>query len=295
MSFSVNRIKVKFNKDVLDLPGNSKEDDVTNPDNYILLQTGLDGIYNTQSCLEGLAGDDVRIPINAVTYDNEEFMASLIVNNSIRLRNGSYRLFICGTTSIVDSAGNVLNGGLGDFVSDFKIAVPPKWPLAGFSQNHVTILPSQPDDLAYVPSDMILSIPTIDVELPIMGVPLTTNNGWDVTWLGSSAGYLEGTAYPTWEGNTVITAHIWDALNQPGPFLKINTLQYGDRFYIHSDGQTYTYEVRNTFRIKASDINSLMAHENYDWVTLLTCESYDPVDDSYQFRRAVSAVLIEVE
>ena len=294
MSRSVNKINVRFNKDVLDLPGNNEEDDVTNPDNYLLLQVGPDGIYNTQSCLEGLTGDDVQIPVNAVTYDNETFTASLIVNNAVCLCNGNYRMFICGTTSIVDSAGNILNEGHEDYISDFKIAVPPGWPLAGFSQDHFTDLPAQPDELTYTPGNMTLSIPSIGIELPIMGVPLTTN-GWDITWLGSSAGYLEGTAYPTWEGNTVITAHIWDALNQPGPFLQIKSLQYGDLFYIHAEGKTYTYEVRKTFQIKASDIDSLLEHEDYDWVTLLTCESYDPDDDSYHSRRAVSAVLISVE
>jgi LPXTG-site transpeptidase (sortase) family protein len=294
MLSSVNKIKVRFNKDVLDLPGNSQEDDVTNPNNYLLLQVGLDGIYNTQSCLAGLAGDDDQIPINAVTYNEDTFTAQLIVNNSVSLRNGNYRLFICGTTSIVDSAGNILNEGLEDYVFDFKIAVPPDWPLAGFSQSHLTDLPAQPDDLAYTPSDMTLRIPSIAVEMPIVGVPLTAN-GWDVSWLGGSAGYLVGTAYPTWTGNTVITAHVWDALNQPGPFLQIKSLGYGDRFYIQSEGKTYTYEVRKTYQLKASDIDSLTKHEDYDWVTLLTCESYDPEDDRYHLRRAVSAVLIGVE
>ena len=35
-------------------------------------------------------------------------------------------------------------------------------------------------------------------------------------------------------------------------------------------------------------------HEEYDWVTLLTCELYNPFSGNYMFRRMVRAVLVEV-
>jgi len=34
--------------------------------------------------------------------------------------------------------------------------------------------------------------------------------------------------------------------------------------------------------------------EEYDWVTLITCEFYNPFTGDYLFRRAVRAVLVDV-
>ena len=48
---------------------------------------------------------------------------------------------------------------------------------------------------------MTLEIPSLGVTMPVVGVP-ETFDGWDVSWLGEDAGWLAGTAYPTWEGNS---------------------------------------------------------------------------------------------
>jgi hypothetical protein len=37
-----------------------------------------------------------------------------------------------------------------------------------------------------------------------------------------------------------------------------------------------------------------LRHEEYDWVTLLTCERYSQTYDNYRFRRVVRAVLVDV-
>ena len=129
--------------------------------------------------------------------------------------------------------------------------------------------------------------------MPIIGVP-QSDGTWDVTWLGSNAGYLYGSAFPTWAGNTVLTGHVWDANNAPGPFANLKNLQYGDLVEIHAWGQVYTYEVRNSRLLWSSQVSSVFQHEEYDWVTLLTCEFYNPVTGDYLFRRAVQAVLVSV-
>jgi hypothetical protein len=36
-------------------------------------------------------------------------------------------------------------------------------------------------------------------------------------------------------------------------------------------------------------------HEEYDWLTLLTCESWNQLSQSYDYRRVVRAVLVGVE
>ncbi len=116
---------------------------------------------------------------------------------------------------------------------------------------------------------------------------------WDVTWLGSSAGYLYGTAFPTWTGNTVLTGHVWNPDDSPGIFYGIDQLQHGEQFYIHAWGMTYTYEVRRNF-LSYPNSRTPLAHSDYDVVTLLTCESFDPLSSEYRSRRAVTAVLVDV-
>ena len=79
-------------------------------------------------------------------------------------------------------------------------------------------------------------------------------------------------------------------------FAQIKVLQYGDRFTIRAFGQAYVYEVReNTWVWGGNSISKVFKHEEYDWVTLLTCKGYNPLTGKYLFRRMVCAVLAEVK
>jgi len=166
-------------------------------------------------------------------------------------------------------------------------------PATGFSKGKKTRTNEQPA-LNPISSEMMLNIPVLDLQLPIIGVPIT-DNGWDVNWLGEQAGYLSGTAFPTWNGNTVITGHVWDRFNQPGAFADLKTLSYGDLVEIHAWDRVYTYEVREKNLVFPGMVENVLRHEEYDWITLLTCEFYNPLTDDYLFRRSVKAVLIEVK
>jgi LPXTG-site transpeptidase (sortase) family protein len=128
----------------------------------------------------------------------------------------------------------------------------------------------------------------------IIGVP-QADGTWDVSWLGNEAGWLQGSAFPTWTGNSVLTGHIWNADNTPGPFSTINTLQWGDQIIIHAWSAQYVYEVRTVLLVSPSNINALMRHEELPWVTLVTCRSYDEASNSYRYRMLVRAVLIAVK
>ena len=169
----------------------------------------------------------------------------------------------------------------------------PELPKTGFSIGHITTLSAQTPNKLYTATDMVLKLPTLNVELPIVGVP-KTEDGWDVSWLSDQAGYLSNTAYPTWAGNTVLTAHVWTANNQPGPFIGIRHMKYGDPFTIEAFGKTFVYEVRQNQVIKASDIDKVMQHEENDWVTLVTCEDYHDDSNIYSHRRVVRGTLVNV-
>jgi len=167
-------------------------------------------------------------------------------------------------------------------------------PETGFTQGLVTELPSQPKSKSYTDTELILEIPSLDLELPIVGVP-RGDASWDVTWLGENAGYLADSAFPTWTGNTVITGHVWDSYNQPGPFFRIKSLSFGDQVNIEAWGKTYIYEVRDQKLVFSNQVNTVFTPEEYDWITLVTCEFFNPITKNYLFRRAVRAVLVDIQ
>jgi large repetitive protein len=175
-----------------------------------------------------------------------------------------------------------------------RIGFPPRLPRTGFAPGKITMLPEQPDDFAYFAlSDLWLEIPKLGVKEDIVGVPYDVKD-WNLTWLGRQAGYLSGSAYPTHNGNSAITAHAYLADGTPGPFAKLNTLSYGDQVIVHLGGQKYIFEVRENLRVRP-DNTSILKHEEKPWLTLITCQNYDEGTKDYIYRIAVRAVLVKVE
>ena len=125
-----------------------------------------------------------------------------------------------------------------------------------------------------------------------MGVPIIEDT-WDVTWLSHQAGWLTGTAFPSYIGNSVVTAHVYLPSGLPGPFVELNQLTWDDRVIIHAFGKQYIYQVRSNDLITADD-KSALQHEEYSWITLLTCKGYNEITDSYNYRIMIRAVLTDV-
>jgi len=167
-------------------------------------------------------------------------------------------------------------------------------PDTGFAPGRVTELALQPEEKAYqAMADLQLEIPRIGIMTNLMGIP-AVDGAWDVSWLGTQVGYLEGTAFPTWPGNTVITGHVWNADNSPGIFVDLKNLRYGDPIYIHAWGKIYTYQVQSNRVVSPFVSRSVLKHRERDWVTLFTCEEYAQYLGEYSYRRVVEAVLIKV-
>jgi len=268
---------------------------------------------------------DTAITVDSVTYNNHggagPFVATLNVNSGFPLSNGMYRLYVCGTTSIVDAidnslalAGDGVNPGT-DFVRNFSVGgqggggagsagngnggnavsgASGLLPSSGFAPGHITLLPAQPEEPASPSStNLRLEIPVLSLDIPIVGV-VRKNDSWDVTWLGDHAGYLDGSAYPTWAGNTVLTGHVVNADGAPGVFAYISNLQIGDKIFIHFGRQIFVYEVRENRKVLPSALSTVFQHEPYNWVTLVTCEDFDSRHQTYLHRRFARAVLISV-
>jgi LPXTG-site transpeptidase (sortase) family protein len=268
--------------------------------NYLLVEAGANGTFNTLSCAAGPVVDDSPVTIDSAVYTNNgssgPFVATLALNGGLPLPVGNYRFFICGTTSIEDLADNELNNGLSDTALSFVVAAPVIIPATGFPENKVTSIPLQPAELAYFNLDSLwLEIPSLKVKSSIVGVP-ETKGGWDVTWLGDEIGWLNGTAFPSWEGNSVLTAHVTSANGLAGPFANIKNLKYGDRVIVHLFDEMYLFEVRDS-RLVAPPSTGY-AYEDldgYSYLTLITCQGYDHQNDSYRLRRIVRAVLVDVQ
>jgi LPXTG-site transpeptidase (sortase) family protein len=166
-------------------------------------------------------------------------------------------------------------------------------PSTGFAPGVETLLPAQPGELAYADEGgMTLEIPALGESLSVVGVP-KSGSGWDVRWLGGEAGYLEGTAFPTWQGNSALAAHATLANGQPGPFAGLEKLRWGDRVVVRAWGQDYVYEVRQNSLVVPGDVG-VLRHEELSWLTLVTCQGFDEHSNAFRWRRVVRAVLVEV-
>ena len=138
-----------------------------------------------------------------------------------------------------------------------------------------------------------LEIPRLSVRGEIVGATLQPA-GWDLSWLSSQLAYLEGTAYPTLPGNSVLAGHALLADGTPGPLARLGELRWGDTILIHNGSLVHVYEVRRVQVLSADDLSPLQ-HEDYSWVTLITCVGFDPETEAYPWRLAVQAVLLAVD
>ncbi|HMD88334.1 MAG TPA: sortase, partial [Anaerolineaceae bacterium] len=167
-------------------------------------------------------------------------------------------------------------------------------PGTGFAPGVKTAVRPQPVNEAYDQSNgMQLQIPQLGLNAPLIGVP-QSGNSWDLSWLGSQLGYLDGTAFPTWAGNSVITGHSYLPSGLPGPFVNLGSLKYGSQIVIRAWGQRYIYEVRSVKQVLPTDL-SILGHEDLPVLTLLTCEGYDNSKGAYQYRLVVRAVQVKIE
>lgn len=186
--------------------------------------------------------------------------------------------------------------GLDNYNSEATVEITvPRLPATGFAPGVKTSLPAQPVDLRYEAQDKVsLEIPSLGVNIPIVGVPLKGEQGWDLTWLAGNAGWLEGSAYPSHPGNSVLTAHVFGAEGTPGPFSSLNKLYWGQRVILHINGLSYIYEVRET-RTAWPEDKTVFKHEDYSWLTLVTCKDYNASTGVYARRTVVRAVLVKIE
>jgi LPXTG-site transpeptidase (sortase) family protein len=104
---------------------------------------------------------------------------------------------------------------------------------------------------------------------------------------------LNGTAYPTWKGNSVLTGHVANADGKPGLFAKLKYLGVGEYIFIYNSGYRYTYKVVSNEYVQPDDAK-VVKHEEKSYLTLITCDTYDEKLGTYLRRVAVRAMLVDV-
>ena len=174
-------------------------------------------------------------------------------------------------------------------------STPAVLPDSGFPMGKVSVSNGQRQSIAARAGDLTLSVDRLDLNLTVVNVP-QENGAWDVSWLSDEqAGHMEGSTFPTLRGNSVITAHVWNAYNEAGPFHDLKKLRYNDEIQIEAFGHVYTYRVRNNFLIEPDDLKSPFIKKNGTWITLMTCEDYNQRTETYASRRLVRAVLVNID
>ena len=166
-------------------------------------------------------------------------------------------------------------------------------PDTGFAPNVVTDLSNTSRETYIQTGGITVEIPSLEINIPIVGVPLR-NGEWNVAWLGKQAGWLQGSAFPSWNGNSVLTSHVYLSNGLPGPFVNLSKLKFGEKVIVHAFGQKYIFEVQTNTLVEAKDA-SVFKHEAKPWLTLLTCKEYDERTNTYRKRVVVRAVLVDVE
>jgi len=150
---------------------------------------------------------------------------------------------------------------------------------------------SRVPNAAFDSTPLPIKIPALSIDAPIVGVPYKDNT-WDISWLWDQAGWLQGTAYPTFFGNSIITGHLVTADGKPGTFYKKN-LEPGMYILVDNDSFQYIYRVASKRFVGPSD-ESILDHQEKPWLTLITCDSYDARTRTYLRRLVVEAELVNV-
>ena len=153
-------------------------------------------------------------------------------------------------------------------------------------------LPAQPKSVSYEPLRWTLEIPTLSVTADIVQVPLV-NDEYPVTWLGTSAGLLEGSSLPG-QGHSLITGHNHLNTTEAGPFALLQTLSEGDRIFVTDpENRLQVFEVFVNTKISEYDFSGLYSISNSEdrSLTLITCED-QRVNGGYENRRIIAARLI---
>lgn len=145
-------------------------------------------------------------------------------------------------------------------------------------------------------SDPTLSIPSIDMHVPIQTAHIIQAPSgeliWDVANLHDAAAYLEGTAWFGTGGNTVLGGHSMHN-GQRDAFYSLESVEVNDEVIVTLEGQTLRFVVTQVFEVDERD-TSILNPSGQEQLTVLACDldSLDPATGKFTRRLVVVAVRV---
>jgi LPXTG-site transpeptidase (sortase) family protein len=154
-----------------------------------------------------------------------------------------------------------------------------------------TALPFSPVRAATPAEEAVLVIPAIDVEAPIVPMPVS-GNGWNIRALDNGqVGHLELTAWVGEGGNIVLAGHSETALGaRDGVFASLHELEEGDIIIIRTGDTSRQYSVVSLRYVRYNDV-SIAFPTRSEQLTLFTCAlgTYSRQLGDYRLRLVVVA------
>lgn len=139
--------------------------------------------------------------------------------------------------------------------------------------------PIAPDTTIFIPRAGIIS--TV-IEAYLDG------QSWDISQLRTNVGHLEGTSWIDEPGNVVLSGHVEMADGRPGVFANLSELVLDDLIVIKSDEREIQYVVTEKYITIPTDLTPLYPTDT-ERLTLITCDSYDFLSNSYLERMVIIA------
>jgi LPXTG-site transpeptidase (sortase) family protein len=140
-----------------------------------------------------------------------------------------------------------------------------------------------------------ISIPALKLTADLQAVPWTGVD-WDISGLGQNVGWLEFTASPGEDGNSVLIGHLDMAGGRAGPFDYLTLLRARDEIAIRLGDTRYVYQVSHLYLLGPNETWVLDAKAPSQ-LTLVTClrGTWDEKKGAYQKRLAVTSHLVKTE
>lgn len=138
-----------------------------------------------------------------------------------------------------------------------------------------------------IPENATLFIPSAGIYSTIVQAYLD-GTSWDVSRLGANVGHLQGTSWVADGGNVVLSGHVELADGRKGVFANLGVLQLGDVIEIASEGYRYRYIVTEISSTTPDDLTPIIPTAN-DRLTLITCDDYSVISNSYAERTIIVA------